>query len=148
MVAPFNKFYTAKFELDFCPNDTHRENILLLTFFICLHSQLPKFYTSIIGCSFQQFLWQNLGRFLHTSADLKISLYVCVDIIKIQFTVSHTNTSVFNIQFSKLYLHLLALFLTKDCLLYKEVGLVLRIYAIAIVKFSNRSIQNIFNFDK
>ena len=95
MVAPFNKFYMAKFELDFCPNDTRRENILLLTFFICLHSQLPKFYTSIIDCSFQQFLWQNLGRFLHTSADLKISLYVCVDIITIQFTVSHTKTHLF-----------------------------------------------------
>ena len=30
-----------------------------------------------------------------------------------QFTVSHTNTSIFNIYFSKLYLHLLALFLIK-----------------------------------
>ena len=35
-----------------------------------------------------------------------------------QFTKSHTNASVFNIQFSKLYLHLLTLFLTKDYVSY------------------------------
>ena len=61
----------------------------------------------------------------------------------IQFTVSHTNTSVFNIQFSKLYLHLLALFLTKDCLLYKEVGLVLVSRNSAAITFTSSLLQNL-----
>ena len=76
-------------------------------------------------------------------------------ILLIQFSVSHTNTSIFNVQFLRFYLHLLALFLTKDVSYKKKlasfqlaVTLPQSHYIIAIVKFSNRSIQNLFNVDE
>ena len=75
-------------------------------------------------------------------------------ILLIQFSVSHTNTSIFNVQFLRFYLHLLALFLTKDVSYKKKlapfqlaVTLPQSHYIIAIVKFSNRSIQNLFNVE-
>ena len=64
-----------------------------------------------------------------------------------QFTVSHINNSIFNIQFLKLHLHLLALFLIKDYVFYKkklafrELQLYHNHNVIAIVKLSNRSTQ-------
>ena len=76
-------------------------------------------------------------------------------ILLIQFSVSHTNTSIFNVQFLRFYLHLLALFLTKDASYKKKlasfqlaVTLPQSHYIITIVKFSNRSIQNLFNVDE
>ena len=75
-------------------------------------------------------------------------------ILLIQFSVTHTNTSIFNVQFLRFYLHLLALFLTKDVSYKKKLApLQLAVtlpqshYIIAIVKFSNRSIQNLFNVE-
>ena len=44
--------------------------------------------------------------------------YTEQNISAIQFAVNHTNTSIFNIQFSKFCLHLLALFLIKDYVSY------------------------------
>ena len=76
-------------------------------------------------------------------------------ILLIQFSVSHTNTSIFNVQFLRFYLYLLALFLTKDASYKKKlasfqlaVTLPQSHYIITIVKFSNRSIQNLFNVDE
>ena len=60
--------------------------------------------------------------FFHTCVSMSsmpVEIVVCND-APIQFTVTHKNTSIFNIQFSNLYLHLLALFLIKDYVSYKK----------------------------
>ena len=45
---------------------------------------------------------------------------ICKIKVLMQYTVTHTNTSIFNIEFSNLYLRLLALFLVKDYVSYKN----------------------------
>ena len=70
---------------------------------------------------------------------------ICKIKVLMQYTVTHTNTSIFNIEFSNLYLRLLALFLVKDYVSYKNKLASFywpqfrrnHIYVIAIVKFSN-----------
>ena len=64
---------------------------------------------------------------------------------------NHTYTFAYNIYFSKLYLHLLALCLIKDCFLQKEVSrnsAAITFTSSLLQKFSNRSIQNLFSVDK
>ena len=43
-------------------------------------------------------------------------------LLKSQFEVSHTNTSIFNIQFSKLFLNMLSLLLMKDFFYRKKLA--------------------------